>query len=118
VTLDGKALAGAAISFSPTGSTKGRGSAGRTAKDGTYELATPEGKKGAVAGTYKVVISRYVMPDGSEFVPNDRVSPMDAGARESLPLQYSDLNVTELTATVGEGGGTVNFHLKTPRRAR
>jgi hypothetical protein len=110
VMLDGKALAQAQIRFVPTGDTKGFGSTGTTDSDGKYALKGQRGGNGAVAGSYKVVISKRVMPDGSP--PTDDKAPMESAAREILPPKYSVSGQTSLTATVPPEGGTVDFPLK------
>jgi hypothetical protein len=45
------------------------------------------------------------------------MSPKDAGAKQEIPAKYSDMNATELKATVPAGGGTIDFELK-PRVSR
>jgi len=112
VTLDDKPLSGAMILLVPTGETRGQGGTARTDAAGKFTVTTPDGKyKGTVAGTYQVVINKYVNADGTDFVPNAEVSPMDAGFVEVLPPNYSDQSQTELKATVPEGGGTLEFKL-------
>ena len=111
VTLDGKPLAGAEVGFVPTGDTKGFGSVGKTDGEGKYKLTSARGGEGAVAGNYKVVISRRLMPDGSAPPSGDK-APMESAARESLPTKYSMKGQTTLTATVPDGGGPVDFALK------
>jgi len=112
VTLDDKPLSGALVTFIPTGNTKGTDVSGRTDRDGRYKLVTPKGRAGAAAGTYRVTISRLLRPDGSEYLPDPAVPPVEAPARESLPPHYSDPERTRLTATVPEAGATADFPLK------
>ncbi len=111
VTLDGKPLSGATVTFIPTGETRGTDASGRTDGSGKYSLTTPKGQAGTAAGTYKVTISRLLLPDGSEYRPDPSVAPIDSPARESLPAHYSELERTRLEARVPEEGGTVNFPL-------
>jgi hypothetical protein len=113
VTWHGKPLAGAAISFIPTEQTKGQGSEGGTDASGNYTVNDRRGLGvGAPVGTFKVVISKRLMPDGSEIPKDDTTPPAMSPARESLPPTYSDRERTTLTATVPEGGGTINFELE------
>jgi hypothetical protein len=112
VTLDGKPLTGAEVAFIPAGDTRGSGATGYTKEDGKYELAAPKGVKGAPAGDYKVVITKRVMPDGSDFPPGSQVGPMDSPARQILPPQYSAPEQTKLTAKVTKWGGPIDFALK------
>jgi hypothetical protein len=61
VTLDGKALAGATVSFqpiAPAGSVEaGPGSVGKTNDKGEYTLTGDRGQKGAIAGKHRVTIT-------------------------------------------------------------
>ena len=112
VTLEGKPLSGALVTFIPTGDTRGTDVSGRTDGEGRYRLATPKGREGAPIGTYKVTVSRLLLPDGSEYVPDPAVPPIESPARESLPPHFSDPAQTRLSATVPEGGATIPFALK------
>lgn len=115
VTLDGKPLSGAVITFVPTGATHGTGARGRTDDDGKYELATRSRRKGAPAGDYRVMVSKMVLPDGSDSPANSVVSPMDSHAREVLPAIYSVANQTLLIAKVGDNDNVIDFPLSTRR---
>lgn len=112
ITMDGKALESASVTFIPVGATRGNGATGYTDSNGKYELATPGGDKGAPVGQYKVLLSKMVMPDGSPYRGESGVAPMDSPAREVLPAKYSDYDQTILKATVPEGGGEVNLQVK------
>lgn len=64
VTLDGKPLAGADISFYPVnvkaGSDAGIASTGKTDVNGEYSLETTKGQRGAVVGPHRVSITRPI----------------------------------------------------------
>jgi hypothetical protein len=109
VTLDDNPLAGAAVTFRPTGATKGNGGTALTGPDGKYALTGPQGQKGIAPGTYKVTVSRRLRKDGTPPPPD--VPPMESDAIESLPPRYSDPERTELTATV-DGNKPHDFTLK------
>lgn len=85
VTLDGQALAGASVSFEPSGNgqrSDGRGgSYGKTDASGRYNLrlVTSDGA-GALPGTHVVRISLY--EEGGE-------GESDGGGHEKLPLHYN-----------------------------
>lgn len=111
VTLNGQPLADASVTFVPTGTTRGDGGFGTTAADGRYELRYLRGGAGVPAGTYRVVISKRAMPDGSPAVEGPDVAPIDSPAREVLPPKYSHEEYTTLSATVPAGGGTIDFQL-------
>ena len=104
VTMDGKPLAGASVMF-------GEGAAvGETDANGHYELARGN-QKGCPVGDFQVVVEKWVMDDGSPY-KSAEMSPKDAGAKQEIPAKYSDMNATELKATVPVGGGTIDFELK------
>jgi len=115
VTLDGKPLASAKITFVPTDNSQGSGAAGATDPAGKYELRALFGNKsvvGAPPGNYKVVVSLMVKPDGSPMPADSQEPPMMSGARESLPLKYADFVSTPLLPSVASSGSTFNFDLK------
>lgn len=114
ITQDGQPLAKVRVSFIPTGDTRGQGAMGSTDDQGHYSLATQHGE-GAPVGQYKVVLSKLVMPDGSDYEPQPDEGPMDSPAREVLPPRYSNPEVSELTAAVPEGGTTVDFQVELAR---
>ena len=112
VTLDGAPAAGVNVTFIPIGSTAGGASYGATDAGGKYELKSNDGRPGAAVGEFKVVCSKWVMPDGSDYVgvPGGP-SPMEAGAAEKLPPKFSDETATTLKATVPAGGGTIDLEV-------
>ena len=111
VVLDGKPLSGAVVAFDPTGSTHGTGAYGHTDKAGKYELATRSGGKGSPVGDYRVVVTKLVMPDGSDFPANSKVAPIDSLAKQILPARYGMIGQTMLRATVRDGANTIDFPL-------
>ena len=60
VTLDGKPLAGATVTFLPFNEKEGRAAGGRTESDGSFRLTTFKTNDGALPGQYRVTV---VMPD-------------------------------------------------------
>lgn len=102
ITMDGAPLPNARVMFYPQN--EGAGSAGRTDKNGYYELYLGRSGKGAVKGEHLVQISTGdegggYGDDGSE----------NRGSRETVPAKY---NVrTELTATVNGGSNSIDFDL-------
>jgi len=79
-------------------------------------LISPRVEKGVVPGEYKVVVSKALMPDGSEPDPN--VAPMNSPARETLPAVYSNPGVTTLNARVSRENRTFTFALQKNPRGR
>ncbi len=110
VTQDGEPLSSVHVMFTPTGQTRGQGAMGFTDEEGRYTLSTQYGE-GAPVGQYDVVLSKLVMPDGSDYEPKPGEGPMDSPAREVLPPRYSNPEASELTATVPEGGDEIDFEV-------
>jgi hypothetical protein len=113
VMLDGKPLPGAGVAFVPTGSTVGHGAVGATDDSGIYKLRGSRGGEGAPPGEYKVVISRWMLPDGKP--PPRGVPPANSGAVETVPPAYTNATTTPLKATVAEAGGSFDFELRSGR---
>jgi len=111
VTLDGKPLINAMVAFVPSGSTPGTGANGHTDKAGKYELATRSRGKGTPAGEYRVVVTKLVMPDGTDFPANSAVAPINSPAKQILPVKYSMAGQTVLRAKVGEDSTVIDFPL-------
>jgi len=110
VTLDGKPLTAATITFIPQGQTKGIECQGTTDEEGRYQLQQQHGTEGAPPGSYKVVISRLLRGDGT---PLPEAGAGAGGiAVESLPPRYSDIRVSRLTAVIPQAGGEFKFDLQ------
>jgi hypothetical protein len=56
VTLDGKPLSGATITFYPVEESGGHSASGRTDSDGSFRLTTYRTDDGALPGEYKVIV--------------------------------------------------------------
>ena len=120
VTLDGKPLSGATVTFVPDITVEGgRMATALTDADGVYELitsvpaVTPEESKGALPGEYVVVISRIAMPDGAP-IPEDVTDEADflaKGAIQFVPEKHTDPETTTLKATVAPPKAENNFEL-------
>lgn len=116
INLDGKPLGNARVTFYPQEVSQGSGVAsGFTDSAGKYELQSLFGDKkviGAAPGKYKVTISVMVRPDGSPLPPDSQEPPINSGARESIAIEHSAFDRTELSANVSSTGGTYNFDVK------
>lgn len=103
VTLDGKPLSGANVSFEPPG---GRPSFGTTDEQGMFSLTYGIDMPGAVAGQHTVRITNDALETGPDGVP----LPSD----NSLPTRY---NIdSQLKETVSEGENTFTFELTSKGR--
>ena len=107
VTLNGKALAGAAVTFTPIPAPGeepiGLSSHGETDDQGRFTLATIDGREGAVVGKHKVYVSTAkstvdengkVTQTRPELVPKKYV---DTPPVVEVPAGGSDSLVVELT---------------------
>ncbi|WP_437185521.1 hypothetical protein SH668x_002631 [Planctomicrobium sp. SH668] len=83
IKINGEISPRTTIYFRPKGTTKGTGGFGSSGEDGTFKLFHNSGGEGVEPGEYTVAFSKFAMPDGS--VPPAGKSPIDTGAKESLP---------------------------------
>lgn len=114
VTLDGQPCEGAVVSFVPQEATGGNGGTGLTDPTGKFVAKLQDGKTpGLLPGKYKVMISKFVRPDGKLFVAVGDEAPIDSNARELLPPRYSDYQFTTLQAEVDATSTPHTFDLKT-----
>ena len=113
VTLDGKPVEGATVTFHLLGDDPdGRLATGQTDKTGTFHL----NGDGARPGEYKVVITKNVLADSKLKMPDFPDTPEGRNQREhflwkhfrddqlpyrnALPERYADLKATPLTCRV------------------
>jgi hypothetical protein len=106
VTLNGKPLPNAAVSFQPIGETlnPGPGSTGLTNDRGEYTLQVTGGGKGAMVGRHRVEISCLEAEGKNKPQEDPRTKP-----RERVPLEYNLRS--KLTFEVKPGKNTANFDL-------
>jgi hypothetical protein len=110
VTMDGKPLAGASITFTGVGNTPGLGGVGVTDEAGNFEVSHFRAGKGLDAGDYKVMISKLVMSDGAP-IPAGTLSIAELSTRQLVPRRYNDVNNTILKVIVKDGGDPVSLAL-------
>jgi len=113
VTLDGQPLANANVQLIPQGETTGQTGFGKTDSAGKFIIRSADGKQaGAPSGDYKVVISKHVKPDGTDYSPKPDEDPMLASFKELLPAAYSDPEKTKLKTIIPtEGKKDLSFKL-------
>ena len=126
VQYQGKSLEGATVTFSAKEGNlaSGRIAIGTTDAQGRFRLKSYAGPResveGSVPGTYRVTVSKYVPPNGmSEADYQTKVKAEEAAMEkkgivapnekaparvELLPAKYSDMQKTELSATVAKDG--------------
>ena len=110
VTLDGKPIEGASLTFIPLTADQGQGGVGSTDAAGKYEVTHFRTGKGLEPGEYRVAVSKLVMHDGSP-IPAGTSSAADLNTKNAIPPQFSDPNSTTLKATVASGGKPIDFAL-------
>lgn len=128
VTLDGKPVAGATVSFLPEGET-GHPANGWTDKEGAFRLTTFVKGDGAFPGSYRVVVGKLEpkVPDGPTWTeywddahdrrkkPVQYYGMLESTARKKskslLPTRYADVARTPLQCSV-PSRGTVTLELR------
>jgi hypothetical protein len=110
ITLDGKPLVGASVTFVGTGATPGLGGVGMTDEAGNFEVSHFRAGKGLDPGDYKVLVSKVVMSDGSP-IPAGTLSIAELSTRELVPRRYNDPNTSLLSHTVRDGGQPMSLSL-------
>jgi len=110
VTLDGKALAGALVTFNPLDGEKpaGRPSFARTDSNGHYEMVYTDEAEGTIIGTHSVSISTQL--DGD---PDSEDPKMQKSAPERLPAKYhlNAFDNPDMRVQVKPGSNELNFDL-------
>ena len=101
VTYDDKPVSSGTINFvSDNGS-----SYGNLKPDGSYELMTIKPGDGALPGTYKVTV--VAMQDQGNVLPEAR-NPLPP---PTVPLKYTSLATSDLTAKVEKKNNLIDFNL-------
>jgi hypothetical protein len=106
VTVDGKPIPGAGVSFradAGKGNTTGHAPAATADAQGKYEV-TVGPRKGAPPGWYKVVVSAPVPPKSGGDAPAPVAVPFAA--------KYTDPNTTDLSIEVKAGAAPGAYDLK------
>ncbi len=103
VTVDGKPIPNAVLTFIPTG---GSTSYGKTDAQGKYKLMFTDSKSGAMLGTHNVEIEvkRYSKDEVNEM----KAAGLEASS-EFVPIPKKYKQPGALTADVKKGGNTIDF---------
>lgn len=108
VTYKGQPVEGATVVFSPVDQT-GRAASGLTDAQGNFNLTTLEAGDGALAGQYKVSISKTTTAGKANMTPDEARATLSSGKPtllprdEGLPVKYKN-DAGGLTAEVTSGG--------------
>ena len=107
VTYKGKPVPNGTVNFIPADGPSATATIGR---DGAYRLTTFKEGDGAVLGTHRIVV--VAMQDMTGKTGADW-SPLP---EPIVPLKYTSLSTTDLTADVKEGENTVDLVLKDDKK--
>jgi hypothetical protein len=119
VTLDGKAVDGATVSFVPDG--EGRSASAMTSSDGTFRLTTVNPGDGAIPGRYRISVTKLSQATGDgrassqeegmnqirERMKNGGEAAMRKPAekpKDELPARYKDPATSGLVETIQASG--------------
>jgi hypothetical protein len=103
VTYAGKPVPNGTVNFIPD---RGPSATGEIQPDGSYTLTTYKSGDGAVIGAHKVIV--VAMQDMSNRLPENR-TPLPPPI---VPVKYTSLATSDLTADVQKKENTINFDLK------
>ena len=122
VTLDGKSVSGASITFTPVNSKEGEVAVGSTDDSGMYSLNLLKGevRNGAMPGAYKVSISKEELADAKAADGNLGAGFLSLGmptggaqqVRYLIPPKYNSTSTSGLSFEIKRGeDNTANFEL-------
>jgi len=103
VTYRGKPVPHGAVLFVPE--VTGTAATGAIQADGSYTLTTAGAGDGALIGKHKVMINAMEQPKG--LLPEDR----NPTPPPIVPVKYTSLATTDLTAEVKAGENIIDFKL-------
>ena len=110
VLIENQPAPGVAVTFIPADGTGGIGAAGATDAEGKFSLLHNSGGEGIEPGTYKVIFSRWRMPNGDPVPPGQ--SAADVNAVDTIPALYRDPQRTIFTEVIpAEGKQDLKFQL-------
>ena len=116
VTLDGKPVSDVAVRFFPdAGTDPSSGGSAVTGTDGKYVITGGQGKKGLVAGKYKVTVSKgQAAKTGNSEEGAGAV--VDADIKDDFPPHYSSLAQTVLSYSVTGDGKPIDIQLDSKKK--
>jgi hypothetical protein len=110
VTLDGKAVAKAAVMFHPVAG--GSPATGETDDEGVYTLQTLN-RPGALAGQHKISVTKEVIQGGAD--DEAAVAIQGVKVRYLVPPKYASPDTSGLTHTVEAGKDDYPLELKSSK---
>jgi len=115
VTLDGKPLAEATVSFTPAIKGEGHPGFANTNAEGRYKLQTLRGRvdAGTTPGEYVVTVVKGInVETGKMLLSPDGQKIPETKPKMVTPEKYNDREKSGLRATVVKGKNTFNFDLR------
>lgn len=117
VTVNGHPASGVSVTFLPVGGTRGQGGYAVTGEGGRFTVMSADGSTGVPEGDYKVLVSKWTLPDGSPIPAGSTAA--DVGAENQLPELYSDPGQSPALAKVLSGANPdIMVDVKTRNVAR
>lgn len=111
LVLDGQPEPGVMVTLMPQGSTTGQTAFGITNESGAFEIEYAMGGAGCPQGSYVIICSKLVTPDGKP-IPEGKTAA-DVMAKEKIPVKYRSLDKPFQTVTVGATGvGELRIEIK------
>lgn len=113
VKKDGKPVGGVSVSLVATNEKLALALTGVTKDDGTFEIVTGQGKKGAPEGSFKVVLSKSAVTGGDpkDAYTNTKKDPHKSSGDE-IPKELQSASTTTKTFDVKKSGpNTLNIEL-------
>lgn len=120
VKLGGKPMGGVTVSLVATDQSKALALSGATKDDGTFEILTGQGKRGAPEGNYKVLLLKAAGGAGAAGAAGDmkdayskaKKDPRASQAGVEIPKEYQSAETTTKTFDVKKtGANTLNIEL-------
>lgn len=114
VRRDGKPLDNVLVTFVPDADagTTGKHAAGVTGADGRYRLQGEDGKPGAAAGSYRVILEDLAVYDA----PRDREGSVLKMPPRRFPASHGDPLQTPWRKAVAAGAQTIDLDVTGPQR--
>ncbi len=100
-------MAEVTVSLAAQGATQAPMLVGVTAADGTFEIATNAGQKGAPAGEYKVILR-----SNTAEMDYSTGKPKNPDAKDAIPAKYTSVEKTDVSITVtADGENVINIEI-------
>jgi hypothetical protein len=106
VTLDGRPVEGATVTFIPEKG-NGRPAIAWTTAEGTFDLTTFRGNDGALRGTYKILVSKTGNANRSGTSTPAEAPTTPKLSATDLPALYGEFATTPFSCTVPTNGPVV-----------